>query len=75
MMPAVNDEVRRDLPKRAPLRVLLVEDSSKLQQRVRETLDCLPGVEVAGTVDSETDAVDAIRKSDRHHSGLAAMPA
>ena len=32
-----------------------------MQQRVRETLDGLPGVEVAGTVDSETDAVDAIR--------------
>lgn len=62
MIPAVSDEVRRDLPRRAPLRVLLVEDSSKLQQRVRETLDALPGVELAGTVDSETDAVEAIRK-------------
>jgi len=62
MIPAVSDEVRRDLPRRAPLRVLLVEDSSKLQERVRETLDGLPGVELAGTVDSETDAVEAIRK-------------
>ena len=62
MIPAVNDEVRRDPPRRAPLRVLLVEDSSKLQQRVLETLDGLPGIEVAGTVDSETDAVEAIRK-------------
>ena len=62
MIPAVSDEVRRDPPRRAPLRVLLVEDSSKLQERVRETLDGLPGVEVAGTVDCETDAVEAIRK-------------
>ena len=62
MIPAVSDEVRRDPPRRAPLRVLLVEDSSKLQERVRETLDGLPGVEVAGTVDCETDAVEEIRK-------------
>jgi len=61
MIPAVIDEVRRDLPRRAPLRVLLVEDSSKLQERLRETLDGLPGVELAGTVDTETAAVEAIR--------------
>jgi len=62
MIPAVIDETRRDLPRRAPLRVLLVEDSSKLQERLRETLDGLPGVELAGTVDTETDAVEAIRR-------------
>ena len=43
------------------MRVLLVEDSSKLQERLRETLDGLPGVELAGTVDTETAAVEAIR--------------
>jgi DNA-binding NarL/FixJ family response regulator len=48
--------------RRAPLRVLLVEDSSKLQERLREALDALPGVQLAGTVDSETDAVEAIRR-------------
>jgi DNA-binding NarL/FixJ family response regulator len=61
-IPAVNDQARRDRPPgRAPLRVLLVEDSSKLQERLRETLSGLPGVELAGTVDTETDAVEAIR--------------
>lgn len=44
------------------MRVLLVEDSSKLQERLRETLDGLPGVELAGTVDTEADAVEAIRR-------------
>ena len=42
--------------------MLLVEDSSKLQERLREALDALPGVQLAGTVDSETDAVEAIRR-------------
>ena len=44
------------------MRVLLVEDSSKLQERLRETVDGLPGVELAGTVDTETAAVEAIRR-------------
>jgi DNA-binding NarL/FixJ family response regulator len=62
MIPAVTDQIRRDVPRRPPLRVLLVEDSSKLQERLRETLDGLPGVELAGTVDTEADAVEAIRR-------------
>ena len=61
MLPAVSEDFRRDPPRRPTLRVLLVEDSSKLQERLRETLDGLPGVELAGTVDCETDAVEAIR--------------
>ena len=32
-----------------------------LQERLRETLDGVPGVELTGTVDCETDAVEAIR--------------
>ncbi|HSD52792.1 MAG TPA: response regulator [Burkholderiales bacterium] len=54
--------IRRDAPARPPLRVLLVEDSRMLQDRLRETLDGLPGVELTEAVDSEAEAVEAIRK-------------
>jgi DNA-binding NarL/FixJ family response regulator len=62
MIPAVVDVIRRDAPARPPLRVLLVEDSRMLQDRLRETLDGLPGVELTAAVDSEAEAVEAIRK-------------
>jgi two-component system OmpR family response regulator len=62
MIPAVVDAIRRDVPLRAPLRVLLVEDSRMLQERLRETLAGLPGVVVADTVDCEADAVEALRR-------------
>lgn len=39
------------------LRVLLVEDSQVLADRLRESLDLLEGVEVVGSVDDETAAV------------------
>src|SRR5262245_4180135 len=62
MITAAVDGVRRDAPVRPPLRVLLVEDSLMLQERLRETLAALHGVEVADAVDSEAEAVEAIRR-------------
>ena len=43
------------------LRVLLVEDSRVLAERLRETLDSLEQVEVVGSVADETSAVAAAR--------------
>ncbi len=43
------------------VRVLLVEDSRVLAERVREALDGLDNVEVVGTVADETAAVNAVR--------------
>ena len=44
----------------AVLRVLLVEDSQVLCDRLKETLDQLEGVEVVGAVDEESAAVEAV---------------
>jgi two-component system OmpR family response regulator len=44
------------------LSVLLVEDSRVLAERLRETLLGVPGVQLAGTVDSEADAVAALQR-------------
>ncbi len=41
-------------------RVLLVEDSQMLVDRLRETLSALDGVEVVGAVDEEAAAIKAI---------------
>ena len=41
-------------------RVLLVDDSHMLVERLRETLSALKGVEIVGSVDEETAAVKAI---------------
>lgn len=62
MIPAVVEGTRRGMPGRAPLRVLLVEDSRMLQDRLRETLAGLAGVEVADAVDTEVEAIEAIRR-------------
>ena len=43
------------------LRVLLVEDSRVLAERIREALDALDDVEVVGAVADETAAVEAVR--------------
>ena len=43
------------------LRVLLVEDSRVLAERLRESLDTLDNVEVVGLVADETAAVAAVR--------------
>ncbi len=45
-----------------PLRVLLVEDSRVLAERLRESLDTLDGVEVVGAVSDESSAVAAARE-------------
>jgi DNA-binding NarL/FixJ family response regulator len=44
-----------------PLRVLLVEDSVVLAQRLRESLDTLENVEVVDSVSDESAAVAAVR--------------
>jgi two-component system, OmpR family, response regulator len=44
-----------------PLRVLLVEDSVVLAQRLREALDTLENVEVVDSVSDESAAVAAVR--------------
>jgi CheY-like chemotaxis protein len=46
----------------AMLRVLLVEDSRVLAERLSETLAPLPGVELVGSVDDEAAAVGAASK-------------
>lgn len=54
-------EQRPDMSSRN-LSVLLVEDSRVLAERLRETLLSVPGVQLAGTVDSEADAVAALQR-------------
>jgi two-component system OmpR family response regulator len=44
-----------------PLKVLLVEDSAVLQERLRELLDRVPGIDVVAIVDSERAAVAILR--------------
>jgi DNA-binding NarL/FixJ family response regulator len=46
------------------LRVLLVEDSRVLAERLREALDGLENVEVIGAVEDESSAVEAVRGQD-----------
>jgi two-component system, OmpR family, response regulator len=48
------------------LRVLLVEDSELLAERMREVLGQISGVEVVGTVGDEGSAVAMTRQSDIH---------
>jgi DNA-binding NarL/FixJ family response regulator len=44
-----------------PLKVLLVEDSAVLQERLRELLDHVPGIDLIAIVDSEHAAVTLLR--------------
>jgi DNA-binding NarL/FixJ family response regulator len=44
------------------LSVLLVEDSRLLADRLRESILIVPGAELAGTVDSESDAVAMLKR-------------
>jgi DNA-binding NarL/FixJ family response regulator len=46
-----------------PLRVLLVEDSKVLTERVAETLRQTPDVELIGAVDTEDAARDAVARN------------
>jgi len=43
------------------LKVLLVEDSAVLQERLRELLDHVPGIDLIAVVDSERAAVTILR--------------
>ncbi|MBV8341938.1 MAG: response regulator, partial [Gammaproteobacteria bacterium] len=45
----------------ASLRVLLVEDSSLLAERIAELIACLPEVDLVDTVDNELAALSSIR--------------
>jgi DNA-binding NarL/FixJ family response regulator len=47
-----------------PLRVLLVEDSALLVQRISELVDDLPNVTLVGTAGSEAEAVERLRDDD-----------
>jgi two-component system, OmpR family, response regulator len=46
----------------ASLRVLLVEDSAVLAERISELIDAIPDIELMGVVDSESEAVGAVRR-------------
>lgn len=61
-MNAVGLHERRSEMSARNLSVLLVEDSRVLAERLRETLLGVPGVELAGTVDSEAEAVAALQR-------------
>lgn len=43
-----------------PLKVLLVEDSAMLVERLRELFERIPGVELIATVDTEQEAIAAV---------------
>ncbi|HST07295.1 MAG TPA: response regulator [Gemmatimonadaceae bacterium] len=45
------------------LRVLLVEDSSLLAERLAELIHRLPGIDLIDTVDSEADALERVANS------------
>jgi DNA-binding NarL/FixJ family response regulator len=51
-----------------PLRVLLVEDSAAVAERIAGQIGALDGVELIATVESESAAVDSLR-----HGGLDAV--
>jgi DNA-binding NarL/FixJ family response regulator len=44
------------------VRVLLVEDSEVLTERLAEAIRQIPGVELVGSVDTESDAVAAVQR-------------
>src|ERR1700736_6133885 len=46
---------------RPPLRVLLIEESAVLQERLRELLNQFSNIDVIDTADSESAAVDVVR--------------
>ncbi len=50
------------VPTVAGLRILLVEDSPRIAERLRELLDQEAGVSVVATVDDETSAIRALRE-------------
>jgi len=52
----------QSVPVEADLRILLVEDSPRIAERLRELLGQESGVAVVATVDDETSAVRALRE-------------
>jgi DNA-binding NarL/FixJ family response regulator len=46
----------------APLKILLVEDSGVLVERLRELFDQVQGVDVVGAVDSEQEAITSLEE-------------
>jgi DNA-binding NarL/FixJ family response regulator len=52
------DEARPALP--VPLRILLVEDSRAIAERLEEMISSTPGMQLVGTVDAEADALATI---------------
>ena len=57
----LNTPAARIVSANSPLKVLLVEDSAVLQERLRELLDHVPGVDLIAIVDSERAAVTILR--------------
>jgi two-component system, OmpR family, response regulator len=47
-----------------PTRVILVEDSQLLAERVRELVEAVPGVELVATAEDEQGALDLIRNQE-----------
>jgi len=61
---STRSEGRVHLPLQAqPIKVMLVEDSRVLAERLKELLDTVPGVELVATVDREQDAVDLLKET------------
>ena len=55
---------QRDARRQQPLRVLLVEDSPLLVQRITELVEDLPDVRLVGTAGSEAEAVGRLQGDD-----------
>ena len=55
---------QREPRQQQPLRVLLVEDSPLLVQRICELVEDLPNIRLVGTVASETEAVSRLQADD-----------
>lgn len=62
-MPSMSTDGQRHVSDR-PLRVLLVEDSPLLIQRISELIEDLANVELVGTATSEPDAVARLEADD-----------
>jgi DNA-binding NarL/FixJ family response regulator len=60
----VSARAPREPRRQQPLRVLLVEDSALLVQRITELVDDLPNVTLVGTAGSEAEAVERLGDDD-----------
>lgn len=59
----MNAKPTEPIPSQPGLRVLLVEDSKVLTERLTEAIRQIPGVELIGTAGTEAGALDAIRRA------------